>query len=199
METPSSYYWGNPTASIDWCESNYVVSPYIAEFWNTVSSLYISAISMFGFYLAYKQKAEKRLYLSWIGLWVVGIGSALFHATLLYSNQLADELPMIYGTLSFVFCVTETPKTNKNIRPYIIPGLILYGVVTTLVMLTHSNNPILHQLAYAFLVFCLIFRSGYITYMMHPMSKSERNTFRLLFAVSLLTYGAGYLSWVCTA
>lgn len=26
-------YWSPRTASIDWCEANYVVSSYIAEFW----------------------------------------------------------------------------------------------------------------------------------------------------------------------
>ena len=25
-------YWGKPTATIDWCEENYVVNHYIAEF-----------------------------------------------------------------------------------------------------------------------------------------------------------------------
>ncbi|KAG0203588.1 Alkaline ceramidase 3 [Mortierella sp. GBA30] len=31
-------YWGPPTSSIDWCEDNYVVSFYIAEFFNSFSS-----------------------------------------------------------------------------------------------------------------------------------------------------------------
>lgn len=25
-------YWGKPTATLDWCEENYAVTPYIAEF-----------------------------------------------------------------------------------------------------------------------------------------------------------------------
>ena len=31
--------WGNPTALIDWCEENYVVTTYVAEFWNTLRSV----------------------------------------------------------------------------------------------------------------------------------------------------------------
>ena len=34
-----SGFWGVPTASIDWCEQNYAITPFVAEFWNTLSSL----------------------------------------------------------------------------------------------------------------------------------------------------------------
>lgn len=34
--------------------------------------------------------------LSYLVLGIVGIGSALFHATLLYYCQLLDELPMVF-------------------------------------------------------------------------------------------------------
>jgi hypothetical protein len=33
----------------------------------------------------------------------VGVGSTIFHATLLYSSQLLDELPMFYLVLSAAF------------------------------------------------------------------------------------------------
>ena len=34
-------YWGNKTNNVPqpWCEADYEVTPYIAEFWNTLTSL----------------------------------------------------------------------------------------------------------------------------------------------------------------
>lgn len=39
---------------------------------------------------------------------MVGLGSSLFHATLLYEAQLADELPMIYVASFFLLLVLES-------------------------------------------------------------------------------------------
>ena len=32
-------FWGPPSATMNWCEEDYVVTPWIAEFWNTLSNL----------------------------------------------------------------------------------------------------------------------------------------------------------------
>ncbi len=32
-------FWGPRTASVDWCEPNYVWSHYVAEWWNTITSV----------------------------------------------------------------------------------------------------------------------------------------------------------------
>ncbi|KAM0005849.1 putative ceramidase [Helianthus debilis subsp. tardiflorus] len=34
-----SSFWGPVTSSHEWCEKNYVVSSYVAEFYNTISTI----------------------------------------------------------------------------------------------------------------------------------------------------------------
>ncbi|GBB95484.1 hypothetical protein RclHR1_25470001 [Rhizophagus clarus] len=40
-------FWGEPS-STDWCEQNYEVTYYIAEFFNTISSLCLVFMGTFG-------------------------------------------------------------------------------------------------------------------------------------------------------
>ena len=44
------------------------------------------------------------LYLS---LLLVGIGSWLFHMTLLYEMQLLDEVPMVFGSAAIIYCIVQ--------------------------------------------------------------------------------------------
>lgn len=88
-------------STIDWCEKNYITSEYIAEYWNTVTGLFL-IISGIIFYNKNKNLINtnnldiiqnfKNVYNLLI---LVGIGTMLFHGTLLYPFQLLDEIPMI--------------------------------------------------------------------------------------------------------
>jgi len=193
MSYPS--FWGKPTASLDWCETNYQYSPFIAEFWNTISSLWLTFLAVFGIYQGIHMHIETRLHMAYVALGVVGVGSALFHATLLYSCQLLDELPMIYGTLIFLYAIVEFEKHTFLAR-YFIPTLCTVGTAITVLMLTNKNNPMLHQIAYAVLVGILVIRAFYITYMMPNLSHSEFVNFRYLFWYSAATFLSGYVSWL---
>ena len=86
------------------CEENYVVTPYIAEFWNTVSNIFIFGPCILAFMNTTNNKhLELRHWLSYLGfdylcsfhsltlifrLLTVGVGSWLFHMTLLWEMQL---------------------------------------------------------------------------------------------------------------
>ncbi|KAF9582557.1 Alkaline ceramidase 3, partial [Lunasporangiospora selenospora] len=99
-------YWSPNTASMDWCEHNYVVSYFIAEFWNTLSSLFIVLLGELGLHLS--PTKELRFKVAFRTISIVGIGSTLFHGTLRHKMQLLDELPMIYAATALLFICVET-------------------------------------------------------------------------------------------
>ena len=96
-------YWGEVTATIDWCEPNYTVSPYIAEFVNTITNIGFVVLGLFGIYM--HPNLELRFYLAYVSIIFVGFGSAAFHATLKWYAQLGDEVCSLSSSafLSFFF------------------------------------------------------------------------------------------------
>jgi hypothetical protein len=75
-------YWGEPTATIDWCEPNYEYSFYVAEFWNTVSNLLFVLLGLYGLARSVKEGFEWRFHAQFIAVMITGLGSAMFHGTL---------------------------------------------------------------------------------------------------------------------
>ena len=96
-----SGYWYPVTctlssASIDWCEANYAVSEYVVEFWNTVSSLLITAAGVYDIGVVRRCRGTTMEYTMGVLFILVGLGSAAFHGTLKFEYQLWDEIPMLW-------------------------------------------------------------------------------------------------------
>ncbi len=95
---------------VDWCEPNYVFTPLVAEFWNTVSSLLITVAGIAGA-IRWGGRAEDRRFQIAFGLFAfVGLGSAAFHGTLLRVTQALDELPMVYFGLVAVWILLHRTR-----------------------------------------------------------------------------------------
>ena len=77
---------------VDWCEENYVVISYIAEFWNTVSNILFLIIPpiMINRFRDYEAELGMPIRYVWLLLMTVGIGSIYFHATLSLAGQLGS-------------------------------------------------------------------------------------------------------------
>ena len=84
-------FFGEPTSTIDWCERNYEVTYWIAEFWNTISNLSFILCGILGIVQAIRYRYEPRFVLIAIGITLVGFGSSAFHGTLLFEYQMAGE------------------------------------------------------------------------------------------------------------
>lgn len=147
-EKPFPAYWGPPTASSDFCEENYVISSYIAEFINALTNINYCLFCWHGLATLYKQKR-----LTWmtalphIGLLGVGVFSAGFHITLREWPQLADDMSMVFPT-AFIFLrilrfeAADSKAANKR--------TIIFFAVLGLIYTIHLNinNPHLHSITF---------------------------------------------------
>jgi dihydroceramidase len=153
-------YWGERTATVDWCEPNYVHSFYVAEWWNAMSSLPIVGMGLYGMYCFHKYKYEKRFFWSSFMMFVAGVGSTLFHGTLLYSGQAVDELGMIYGTMAYLYVIFEMEAKGKNKNyPWLIPLILFYGFVYTLAYFFFPAFFVVFVVLYIVLVTLIFYRS----------------------------------------
>ena len=86
------------SSPVDWCEENYAVVPWIAEFWNAVSSFAIGIPAVVGWTIYSKttfENHEPNMYILWLSNSIVSIGSIYFHGTLSIAGQVLDELPIV--------------------------------------------------------------------------------------------------------
>jgi len=179
--------WGPRTASIDWCEDNYTVTVWIAEFWNTVSNLAMIIPPIYAL-LTSATQLERRYVLSYLMLLLVGIGSWMFHMTLRYSMQLLDELPMIFATCVFIYTLAQI-KEDPGKQNWKLAGLLVFYSVTFVAIYMVETNPLIHEFMYGFLVVILILQSGYLACTLQDPMRSK------LLVVGMVMYAMGFLLW----
>ncbi|KAK6460482.1 ceramidase [Scheffersomyces coipomensis] len=185
-------FWGIPTSTIDWCEENYVVSEYIAEALNTFTNSVFIALATFAIFHAYQNHLEPRFLFTAFGFLLVGIGSWLFHMTLMYHFQLLDELPMIYATCIPFWSVFSEFRTK---RESIIVGIGIFSAANLLTLIyLHFRDPTIHQAAYALLNACIIFKSLSLTGE-HVDDKGAKSQLYKTMTIGVLIFLLGYFLW----
>ena len=120
--------WGAITSSVDWCELNYQWSHYIAEFWNSTSSMSMVLAGLLGI-LLHRNILETRFLLAFFFVSVLGIGSIAFHGSLKHETQMMDELPMLYAAFTTTFILLEN-KIDLQ-RRWLAPLLLVWSIATS--------------------------------------------------------------------
>jgi dihydroceramidase len=121
-------YWSPSTSSIDWCERNYVVTKYIAEFWNCISSFSMFILALISYIRGVYNQIENRFLLLCFSTGVVGLGSAYFHGTLTYFGQMSDELPMVYSMIVWWFILFRMNKYKLESQTSPFDILLFFGI-----------------------------------------------------------------------
>lgn len=105
-------FWEPHSSSIDFCEPNYYLTTWCAELHNTWSSLLITFIAAIG--LLYSNPTnEASVSLMFLVLVVIGLGSAGLHTSLHWVLQSADEIPMLWQTLSLLHAAYKISRGEK--------------------------------------------------------------------------------------
>ncbi|KAJ6636716.1 Alkaline ceramidase 3, partial [Pseudolycoriella hygida] len=111
---PTHGYWGTPTSTLDWCERNYEVTPYIAEFWNTISNITIFLPPFFGIFQIYKLNLERSI-LSDI------------HQSIVYAIWILLHVAFFLWNIDNHFC-SQLENIRENLSKGLIPGTQLHAV-----------------------------------------------------------------------
>lgn len=222
-------FWGSRTATIDWCESNYEISEYVAEFWNTISNLIMIVLPMYGIYWCVKQISHSKnrpnhannrrpftvpttVIWCYVGVMLVGVGSWMFHMTLLYPMQLLDEIPMMFGSAillyanyELILAVFELERQHKrtlsikNLKPdsrfsrlfrnkkLVLSVIITYCVVCSYAYVKIWTNPLFHENTFGVMVFLILFQNFYLIY--------KYKLRKRMYAISVGYYLLGFLLW----
>ncbi|KAF8492743.1 ceramidase [Russula emetica] len=157
-------HWGPVTATLDWCEANYQFSHYVAEMSNTFSNLFFVCISIYGARLSSRESLPARYLVGFAGCALIGLGSFVFHATLLYEAQLADELPMIY-IASFTLAVLLESEPGFGFKStyskFLVAVTVVFDILFTASYILY-RDPVYHQCVFAALMVATFLREAYL-------------------------------------
>ncbi|XP_063003372.1 alkaline ceramidase 1 [Elgaria multicarinata webbii] len=159
------------SAEVDWCEKNFEKSEYIAEYYNTFSSIsfFIMAPLTFWINIDYDKYRPFALRTNILLQILIGIFSIYFHLTLSYAGQMLDELSILW-TLSisygFWFPVHHFPRFIKNREQF----LWMVGFVTVVSTLMSFVKPVLN----AYVLNCITLHIFYTMFKEQQKNKNPR-------------------------
>ncbi|KAJ5750669.1 alkaline phytoceramidase [Penicillium manginii] len=186
-------FWGPPTSYLNFCEEDYVITRFVAEFINTFSSCVYICYGIYGLVqLRQKPQAAFRS-ISYFGLIGVGVCSAGYHMTLKYHTQMSDELSMHLLTTPLLYRILSFKASPDRAR---LIGIIL-SVLFTIVMVVHMvmDEFLLHAASFGLAVYLI----GSRTPKLIPAQVTDlklRKALRYLSFFGCFCFGFGYFVWL---
>ena len=185
--------WITPgTSPVDWCEANYTVTPYIAEFVNTISNVFFLFAPMGSIKLwsSYAKNVSPGIHLVWIFFAIIGVSSAYFHATLSLLGQLLDELSIVW-----VLMVSYSLFTPISYRPKIFQkNQKLYRVTLLLLGIFVTASCFVQPVVNAYALF--IFGVPAVTMLAKETRRSKEQSVARLGKITLIALLFAAISWV---
>ena len=200
-------HWGEVTSSVNFCEGDYELSPFVAEPANTISSMFMVILGVIGYFSINNRRNDPSKWAvsafgcCYGGLAVVGVGSMLLHATLRAGGQACDEVPMVLLNDAMIFILIELGTSGA------LPSHKWLPTATVILAVLKVGVYFLFQHLYeAFLavyvtgVAVLIIWTGNIaltTRLDFFAETTRRNVVLPLWRAAMICYlGMGFFAWV---
>lgn len=194
-DAPQIPFWGPPTAHINFCEEDYILTPFVAEAVNTLTNITYIVYSAHGLHnLRLARRLTWTSALPLIGLMAVGMCSAAYHTTMREIPQLADDLSMIFPTVFILLrLLTYEVQDSK------IAGRVTAAVIATLLIVytihLNINKPILHTLTFGVMVH-FIRKKTWRLLAERVSDPRIRGNLQRTALFGGISFGLGFLLWV---
>lgn len=187
-------YWEPHTSSVEFCEPNYLITPYIAEFHNSWSSALITVLAVIAF-LYGNPTGELRFSMMFIILGSIGIGSVGLHTTLHWLPQSSDELPMLWASLSMLYalCVMREPQKSTKV---VIYGCV-FGIIALVETIIYSSFRQIYMVFIVSIILSSILVTSWMTRLTFFDKDVQHSKIRqILYLLAAPTFGFGFGLWL---
>ncbi|KAJ5535775.1 hypothetical protein N7513_008961 [Penicillium frequentans] len=199
--TPANAFWGLPSSKANFCEEDYVVTRYVAEFINSLTNLCYIIYAIYGLrQLQQKRNVEFSRTIPYWGLMAVGICSAAFHISLQYHTQMLDDLSMLFTTTPLVHRVLTV---NADRKSSFVTGLFVYSALALLVTYhVTTDELILHASFFVGSIAVIGIRTMQLLKRRTIENSATRRQLWGMIVFGAVIFHLGYLvwlvdSWVC--
>ncbi|KAK3935098.1 ceramidase [Diplogelasinospora grovesii] len=186
--------WSPPSSTANFCEEDYAVTRYLAEFANTLTNLayvYFALRYMYG--PGSRPFAPKSDSMS-LSLLVLGISSFLFHASLRQTLQFADELAMLGLAWSLLQGTLTARQSPGNARFINISLAIIFPLFSAFYV--WAGKIIYHATAFAIIMVLITLRGHYLFHWIKPeFPEAKGLKWRAQGLKALYMLLAGYFLW----
>ncbi|KAI2731836.1 hypothetical protein CBS147332_975 [Penicillium roqueforti] len=143
------FFWGAPTSKANFCETDYAVSRYIAEFVNSLTNVVYIIYGIYGL-RHLQRKANKHgdslRVLPYWGLIAVGLCSFAFHVSLKYHTQMMDDLSMHFATTPVLHRLLTA---SSNRRDFVVISMVLGATLLFLITFhVMTDELVLHSVSF---------------------------------------------------
>ncbi|KAF0713160.1 Aste57867_4490 [Aphanomyces stellatus] len=164
-------FWSPATAAINWCERDYAVSYFVAEFWNTLSNALYVVVGLRA--LLNTQRCPWQISAAALCCVFTGIFSGLFHASLQAHYQRIYEV--FENGILVLFCHDRTTST-----------LVHIGVMATGVLVVDS---------FRFAELHLVFMIAFTIYRFLQIARDAPAATAAVHRAAMVTVG-GFFCWL---